>query len=83
MGTAIPDIVKPVPVSVAALTVTAPVPVDVRVTDCADWLFTVTLPKARLVVLMVSAGTVVDDATFSCRVKFSEALPAVAVNVDV
>jgi hypothetical protein len=32
---------------------------------------------------MVSAGTVVDEAAFSCRVKFSEALPAVAVNVDV
>lgn len=82
-GKVAPDTAKPVPVTAAALTVTDPVPLDVKVTDCVDAVFTATLPKATLVALMVSDGTVVDDATFSWRAKFSEALPAVAVNVDV
>jgi hypothetical protein len=78
-----PDSVKPVPSSVAALTVTDAVPVDVKVTDCVDGLFTVTLPNARLVALRLSVGTVVDGATFNCRAKLSETLLAVAVNVAV
>jgi hypothetical protein len=43
---------KPVPVSVAELTVTAAVPVDVSVIDCAAAVFTATLPNATLLALM-------------------------------
>ena len=57
---------KPVPVSVAVLTVTGAVPVDVKVTDCGvAAVFTTTLPNARLVTLTVSVGT----AAFNCRAK--------------
>jgi len=53
-GNVTPDTVKPAPVSVAALTVTDPVPVDVKVTDCVEVVFSVTSPNARLVALMPS-----------------------------
>jgi hypothetical protein len=69
--------VKPVPVSVAALIITAAVPVDVRVTDCVATVFTVTLPKATLVALILSIGA----AAFNCRAKLLEMLPALAVRV--
>jgi hypothetical protein len=49
-----PDILKPVPVSVAALTVSGDVPVDVNVTDCVAGVFSTTSPKATLVALRVS-----------------------------
>ena len=48
--------VKPAPLIEAELTVTAEVPVDVKVTDCVVGEFTVTLPKLRLAVLTVSCG---------------------------
>ena len=48
---------KPVPETVAALTVTAAVPLDVRVTVCVVAEFTITLPNAMLVALMLSVGT--------------------------
>jgi hypothetical protein len=51
-----PISVKPVPVSVAELTVTGEVPVDVNVTDCVDAEFTVTLPKLRVATLTVNCG---------------------------
>jgi hypothetical protein len=78
-----PDTVKPAPASVAALTVTDPVPVDVKITDCVDGLFTVTLPNAKLVALRLSVGIAVDTAAFNCMAKLPEKLPAVAVNVAV
>jgi hypothetical protein len=77
-GNVAPDTVKPVPVSVAALIVTGAVPEDVKVTDCSvAAVFTAALPKVRLVALMLSVGV----AAFSCRAKFVETLPALAVNV--
>lgn len=48
-----PETVKPVPVSVAALTVTDPVPVDEKVTDWVEDVLTNTSPNARLVALML------------------------------
>jgi hypothetical protein len=51
-----PTIVKPAPVIAAEFTITADVPVDVRVNDCVVAAFTVTLPKFRLVALTVSCG---------------------------
>jgi hypothetical protein len=49
-------VVKPAPVIEAALMVTGDVPDDVSVTDCFVEVFTVTLPKLRLVVLTVNCG---------------------------
>jgi len=51
--------VKPVPVMLAELTVTAVVPLEVSVTVCVGLDPTATLPKARLVALTVSFGAVV------------------------
>ena len=51
-----PDRVKPVPLNVAELIVTGPVPVDANVTDCVDADPTIRLPNARLPVLTLSAG---------------------------
>src|ERR1700750_2126980 len=48
--------VKPAPVIVAELTVTAAVPADVKVNDCVVAVFTVTLPKLRLPALTVNCG---------------------------
>ena len=56
IGKVIPDIVKPVPVIVAALTVTAEVPVDVRVSGCVDGTLMVTFPNDKLVALMLRVG---------------------------
>jgi hypothetical protein len=62
--------------------VTGPVPVDVNVTGSVVAVFTVTLPNATLVGLIVSVGPVnVDPAAFSCRAKFLETVPALAVSV--
>jgi len=49
-------IVKPAPVMVAEFTVTGDVPVDARVSDCVVAVFTVTLPKLKLVALTVNCG---------------------------
>jgi hypothetical protein len=46
--------VKPGPEMEAAFTMTATVPVEVNVSDCAVEVFTVTLPKLRLPTLTVS-----------------------------
>ncbi len=53
-GNVPPDSVKPVPLKVAELIVTAAVPVEANVTDCVDAEPTVKLPNARLAVLTVS-----------------------------
>ena len=47
---------KPVPAIAAELTVTGEVPVEVSTRESALAVFTVTLPKARLVELTVSCG---------------------------
>jgi len=72
-----PEIVKPVPLIVAALTVTEAVPVEASVNDWVDGEFRVTLPKAMLVALTVSVGV----AAPSCRAKVSVVLAALALNV--
>jgi len=51
-----PAMVKPVPEIAAEFTVTGDVPVEVRVMAWAVGLFTVTLPKLRLVVLRLNCG---------------------------
>ena len=56
MGMLPPVTVKPVPLIVAELIVTAEVPVDVRVTVLVLAVFIVTLPKLRLLVLTVNWG---------------------------
>ena len=57
-GKVLPEIAKPAPVTAAALTVTGAVPVEVKVTACSVVaVFTATLPKVKLVALMLSAGT--------------------------
>jgi len=53
-GKVTPETVKPVPVNAAALIVTGAVPVEVKVTDWVDVVFTVTLPKTKLEALMLS-----------------------------
>jgi hypothetical protein len=50
------DIVKPVPLSVAELIVTAAVPVEVKVTDRVDVEPVATLPNATLLALTLSCG---------------------------
>jgi hypothetical protein len=47
---------KPAPVIETEFTVTGEVPFDVSVNDCVAAVFTVTLPKLKLVVLTVSCG---------------------------
>jgi hypothetical protein len=54
---------NPVPLTLAPLTVTGRVPVELRVTDCVEGVFKLTLPKLMLVALMLSTGT----AALSCR----------------
>jgi hypothetical protein len=79
-GKLAPDMLKPVPVTTAALTVSGAVPDEVIVTVCApDTVFTTTLPKLRLVVLSVSAGT----SAISCTAQVFVLPPAVAVRVAV
>src|SRR5271154_3832301 len=55
-GNVAPDIVKPLPVTVAALTVTASVPVELSVRVCVEAVLTATLPNATLVELMPNCG---------------------------
>jgi hypothetical protein len=50
-----PDSVKPIPVKVAPLTVTAALPVDVKVTGWVTGVLITTSPNATLVALMVNA----------------------------
>lgn len=73
-----PDNLKPVPLSVAAVTFTGAVPEEVKITD---WVlavpFAATLPNATLLELTVSLGT----AAFSLRAKPLVTLPAVAATV--
>jgi hypothetical protein len=56
-GNGPPDIAKPVPVTVAALTVTAAVPVEESISVCVGAAFTLTLPNDRLDELTLSVLT--------------------------
>lgn len=78
-GNVAPDTVKPFPSTVAALTTTGKVPVEVSVTVCVAGVFKLTLPNAIVVALIPSK--VVPEP--SCSGNVFEALPAVAVSVTV
>ena len=51
-----PDMLNPVPVSVPALMMSGAVPEEVRITDLVAAVFTVTLPKASVLVLRLRPG---------------------------
>ena len=78
-GKVAPEAVKPVPLAVAALTVTEAVPDEVKVSDWVAGEFRLTLPKAMVVALTLSVGVPVP----SCRAKVSVTEPALAVKVTV
>jgi hypothetical protein len=79
MGNFAPGSVNPDPVTVAALTVTAPVPEDVMVTVCVAGVLRLTVPKLTLLAPRVKVGVV----EFSVSAKIFETPPAVAVSVTV
>jgi len=79
IGKVIPETVKPVPATVAALTVTATVPVEDRVSVCVAGVFTLTLPNTILPVLTPSVGIPAPN----CNAKVFATLPALAVSVTV
>jgi hypothetical protein len=56
-GKLAPETEKPVPLTVAELTVTAVVPVELKVIDCVVAVFTDTLPKLRLEELTLNVDT--------------------------
>jgi len=73
-----PDILKPVPATDTELTVTGTVPMDVKVRDCAvAAVFTVTLPKDKLLALRLRVGTDASSATL----KVLDTPPALAVSI--
>jgi len=78
-GKVAPETVNPLPLTAAALTVTAAVPVEDRVRVCVVAVFTFTLPKDKLDELTLSVGT----AAPSCRAKVSATPLALAVRVVV
>ena len=74
-----PETVKPVPATLAALTVTAAVPVEDRVRDWVAGKFRFTSPKVMVAALALSVGVPVPR----CKAKVSVTLPALAVRVAV
>jgi hypothetical protein len=80
-GNVSPEIENPVPVIVAELTVTAPVPVEVSVTDCVAGEFRLTLPNAIVVAFTLRACVCV--AAPSCNAKVSDTPFSQAVSVTV
>ena len=79
IGKGPPETVKPLPVTAAALTVTAALPVDVRISVCVAGEFKFTLPNAIVVAFTLSVATAVP----SCNAKVSATPPALAVSVTV
>ena len=76
-GRPTPEIAKPVPDIAEALTVTAAVPVEDRISGCVTAESTGTLPKAKLEELIPNVGT----AAPNCRAKVSDTPPMLALNV--
>jgi len=70
---------KPDPVTVAALMVTAAVPVDDRVRVCVVGVFTFTLPNPILPALTPSVGVPAPN----CNAKVSATPPALALKIAV
>jgi hypothetical protein len=79
-GNVAPVTENPAPETVAEFTVTEAVPVDVRVTGCVAGVSSTTLPKARLVVLMLKVEV---PPAFNCRPKVLVRPPALAESVTV
>jgi hypothetical protein len=79
-GKLAPETEKPAPVTVAAVTLVASVPVDESVTDCDTVEFTATPPNEMFVELKLSAR---EPAALSFNAKLAVAFPAVAVRVAV
>jgi hypothetical protein len=78
IGNIVPDTLKPLPVSAAALIVTASLPVEVNVTNCVAAVFSATpWLKSTVVGLRLSVRT----AAFSFRAKLLETPPKLAVSV--
>jgi hypothetical protein len=71
--------VKPLPVTAAALMVTGALPVDVRISVCVAGEFRFTVPKAIVVVFVLSIAVAVP----SCSAKVVATLLALAVSVTV
>ena len=78
-GKVAPETVNPAPATVAALMVTATVPVEDRVTVCVVAVFTFTVPKPMLPALTLSVGTPAP----SCRANVLATLLALAVRATV
>ena len=78
-GKVAPETEYPVPLTLAAVTVTGDVPVEDRVIDWVAGEFTRTSPKEMLVALMLSVGTPAP----SCRANVSAKLLALAVRITV
>jgi hypothetical protein len=78
-GNEAPEAANPLPVTEAALTVTAAFPVDVRVTVCVAGIPVATSPKSTLAVLTSSVGV----PGFSCSVKVPARPLTLAVSVAV
>ena len=79
IGNFVPGSVNPGPLTVPVLIVTAAVPVDVIVTDCVAGVFRLTVPKATLLLPMVSFGVV----AFRVSANVFATPPELAVSVAV
>jgi hypothetical protein len=75
--------VKPVPVTVAELTVTDVVPEEVSVTSCVEGVFSATLPNGTLVALMLSTGAADAMVSVNVALPVPPAFDALIVTVDV
>ena len=73
-GKVAPDTVKPFPERVVDCTVTAAVPVEVKVTVFVDAVLSVTFPKARLVGLTVNAAVVATPVPLRLTVEVAAAV---------
>jgi len=78
-GNVAPGTLKPAPERVAAVTVTADVPVDERVRVCVAVVPTSTLPKFRLAALTVK----MDDTAFNSSAKLWAEAPEFAVRTAI
>ena len=76
-GKVSPDIVKPVPVTVGAYTVTGRLPVDDKITDWVAAAFAATFPKAKL--LWATLNICVSES--NCRARLFETVPWLAISV--
>ncbi len=82
-GKLAPETVKPVPVTVAALTVTEAVPEEVKVTDCVAGEFRTTSPKATLVALTLSVEVAAEIVSVKAALPVPILFVALSVTVDV